>query len=82
MYQDKLSNLKKQLEELKNTVHPEYIRRVKKLDSQYKERLRLNDIYKDYLIECVEKDYIYEKKAAVKEFEEKKVIHPIRLNKK
>lgn len=72
MYQDKLANLKKQLEELKNGIHPEYIRRVKKLDTQYKERLRLNDIYKDYLIECVEKDYIYEKKAAVKEYEEKK----------
>lgn len=72
MYQDKLANLKRQLEELKNGIHPEYIRRIKKLDSQYKERLRLNDIYKDYLIECVEKDYIYEKKAAVKEYEEKK----------
>lgn len=73
MYQDKLANLKKQLEELKNGVHPEYVRRVKKLDAQYKERLRLNDIYKDYLIECAERDYIYEKKAALKEFDEKKV---------
>lgn len=72
MYQDKLANLKKQLEELKNGVHPEYIRRVKKLDAQYKERLRLNDIYKDYLIECVERDYINEKKAAIKEYDEKK----------
>ncbi|XP_059619296.1 sin3 histone deacetylase corepressor complex component SDS3 isoform X1 [Phlebotomus argentipes] len=72
MYQDKLSNLKKQLEELKNGSHAELVRRVKKLEYQYKERLRLNEIYRDYLVECVERDYILEKKAAVKEFEEKK----------
>ncbi|GFG32265.1 hypothetical protein Cfor_02744, partial [Coptotermes formosanus] len=35
--------------------------------------LRLNVIHKDYLIECVERDYIIEKKAAAKEFEEKKI---------
>lgn len=36
-------------------------------------RLRLNVIYRDYLTEWVERDYILEKKAAVKEFEEKKI---------
>lgn len=36
-------------------------------------RLRLNIIHKDYLIECVERDYVIEKKAAAKEFEEKKI---------
>lgn len=35
--------------------------------------MRLNVIYRDYLTESVERDYILEKKAAVKEFEEKKV---------
>jgi len=34
-------------------------------------RLRLNIIYRDYLTEWVERDYIAEKKAAAKEFEEK-----------
>lgn len=72
MYQDKLSNLKKQLEELKRCSHPEYVRRVKKLELQYKERLRLNQIYKEYMIECVERDYISEKKATIKDFDEKK----------
>lgn len=72
MYQDKLANLKKQLEELKRCSHPEYVRRVKKLELQYKERLRLNQIYKEYLVECVERDYISEKKATIKEFDEKK----------
>lgn len=35
--------------------------------------MRLNIIYRDYLTESVERDYILEKKAAVKEFEEKKI---------
>lgn len=72
MYQDKLANLKKQLEELQSSSHPELIRRHKQLERQYYERLRLNEIYRDYMIECVEKDYILEKNAAVKEYEEKK----------
>lgn len=72
MYQDKLANLKKQLDELNNACHPEYTKRVKKLELQYKERLRLNEIHRDYLKECVERDYFIEKKAAAKEYDEKK----------
>lgn len=72
MYQDKLASLKKQLDELRAGTHPEYVRRVKKLEQQYNERIRLNEIYREYLISCVERDYILEKNAAVKEYEEKK----------
>lgn len=73
MYQDKLASLKKQLQQLKDGTHPEYNRRVKKLEYQYKERLRLNVIYKEYLEECVQREYISEKKIAAKELEEKKI---------
>lgn len=73
MYQDKLANLKKQLQQLKDGTHPEYNRKLKKLDLLYRERLRLNVISRDYWIECIERDYVLEKKAAAKEFEEKKV---------
>ncbi|KAK2578026.1 hypothetical protein KPH14_008443 [Odynerus spinipes] len=73
VYQDKLANLKKQLQQLKDGTHPEYNRKLKRLEVQYKERLRLNIIYRDYLTEWVERDYILEKKAAAKEFEEKKI---------
>ncbi|XP_075154785.1 sin3 histone deacetylase corepressor complex component SDS3 [Haematobia irritans] len=73
MYQHKLAGLNKQLEELKNLTHPEYTRRLKKLENQYKERLKLNEIYRDYLKECVERDYVLEKKAAQKEYDEKKI---------
>jgi Sin3 histone deacetylase corepressor complex component SDS3 len=67
-----LANLKKQLEEVQGGSHAELIRRLKQLERLYHDRLRLNSYYRDYLIECVEKDYILEKNAAVKEYEEKK----------
>lgn len=73
IYQDKLGSLKKQKQQLKEGVHPEYSRKVKRLEAQYKERLRLNAVYRDYLTEWVERDYILEKKAAVKEYEDKKI---------
>ncbi|KAK0178610.1 hypothetical protein PV327_007488 [Microctonus hyperodae] len=73
VYQDKLASLKKQLQQLKDGSHPEYNRKLKRLESQYNERLRMNIIHRDYLVEWVERDYILEKKAAVKEFDEKKI---------
>lgn len=73
MYQVKLAMLKKQFLQLKDGTHPEYNRRVKKLEFQYKERLRLNIIFREYLEECVERDYIHEKKIAAKDLEEKKI---------
>lgn len=72
MYLDKLAGLHKLLLELKATTHPEYVKVVKKLENACKERLRLNEIHRDYLRECIERDYILEKKAALKEYEEKK----------
>ncbi|KAL4707383.1 hypothetical protein ACJJTC_008568 [Scirpophaga incertulas] len=73
MFQDKLSNLKKQLQQLEDGVHSEYLRRVKRLEHQLHERLRLNKIYKDHMYDVVEREYAAEKKAAAKEFEEKKI---------
>ncbi|XP_068629750.1 sin3 histone deacetylase corepressor complex component SDS3 [Battus philenor] len=73
MYQDKLVNLKKQLQQLEDGVHPEFLRRVKRLEHQLHERLRLNKIYKEHMHDVVEREYIAEKKAAAKEFEEKKI---------
>ncbi|KAJ0180774.1 hypothetical protein K1T71_004178 [Dendrolimus kikuchii] len=73
MYQDKLASLKKQLQQLEEGIHPEFLRRVKRLEHQLHERLRLNRIYKDHMYDVVEREYIAEKKAAAKEFEEKKV---------
>lgn len=73
VYQHKLAILNKQREELKHLTHPDYVKRVKKLENQYKERLRLNEFHKEYLKECIEKDYQAERRAALKEYEEKKI---------
>lgn len=72
MYQDKRANLMNQVEQLKDDTHPEYIRRFRKLEHQHNERLRVNEVHRDFAIECIEREFISEQKAAVKEFEEKK----------
>ncbi|KAJ8894369.1 hypothetical protein PR048_007020 [Dryococelus australis] len=73
MYKNKLSSLKKQLQQLKDGTHPEYNRKLKKLDMALKERLRMNSISKDYMVECVEREYVIEQKAIAKKFEEDKI---------
>lgn len=62
-----LATLKKQLE-LRSSTHPKYVRRSKKLEHQYSERILLNEIYHEYLINCVEWDFILEKNATVEEY--------------
>ncbi|XP_059407282.1 sin3 histone deacetylase corepressor complex component SDS3-like isoform X2 [Carassius carassius] len=73
MYQDKLASLKRQLQQLQEGTLQEYQKRMKKLDQQYKERLRGADLFLQLETEQVERNYIKEKKAAVKEFDDKKV---------
>ncbi|KAA8592528.1 hypothetical protein FQN60_017983 [Etheostoma spectabile] len=82
MYQDKLASLKRQLQQLQEGTLQEYQKRMKKLDQQYKERLRnagkcfsfvFTDLFLQLETEQVERNYIKEKKAAVKEFDDKKV---------
>lgn len=73
MYRDKLASFKKQLQQLKDGSHPDYNRKLKKLEANYKERLRLNIISRDYSIECIERDYVVEKRGAANDFEEKKI---------
>uniref|UniRef100_A0A8C2YRW5 SDS3 homolog, SIN3A corepressor complex component n=1 Tax=Chinchilla lanigera TaxID=34839 RepID=A0A8C2YRW5_CHILA len=75
MYQDKLASLKRQLQQLQEGTLQEYQKRMKKLDQQYKERIRNagEPMFLFPQTEQVERNYIKEKKAAVKEFEDKKV---------
>ncbi|XP_066257769.1 sin3 histone deacetylase corepressor complex component SDS3 isoform X1 [Euwallacea similis] len=73
MYQDKLATLKKKLMQLSDGTHTEYNKTVKKLEAQYIERLKLNDIYRESMYEYVKRDYAQEIKVAGKDFEEKKI---------
>ncbi|XP_072103779.1 sin3 histone deacetylase corepressor complex component SDS3 [Mobula birostris] len=73
MYQEKLTSLKRQLQQLQEGTLQEYQKRMKKLDQQYKERIRNAELFLQLETEQVERNYIKEKKAAVKEFEDKKI---------
>ncbi|KAL5278449.1 SUDS3 family protein [Megaselia abdita] len=73
MYKEKLARLNAQIDALQAGTHPEYVKRIKKLESQYKERLRLNEVHREYLFECLERDYTLEKNAADKEYDDKKI---------
>ena len=53
MYQDKLSQLKKQLSMLKDGSLPEYQKKLKKIEFQYQERQRLNEIWYTYEVRLV-----------------------------
>ncbi|XP_074640667.1 sin3 histone deacetylase corepressor complex component SDS3-like [Tubulanus polymorphus] len=71
MYQDKLAQLKKQLQQLKEGTLPEYLKRLKKIDQQYKERLRVNEIWHQYEMESAEREYHNEQRYSIQEFEER-----------
>ena len=73
IYQDKINNLKKQLQQLSEGNHPEWLKRLKRLDNQLKERLFINTVIKELELEMAEQDFLSEEKNVKKEFEEKKV---------
>ena len=69
MYQDKLAQLKRQVQQLKDGTLPVYMKKMKKLDQQCKERLRLNSLWVKRELELVQEEYKSEKELANKEFE-------------
>lgn len=73
MYLDKLSNLREQLYQLDAGVHPEFIRQLKRVEMQRHDRMLLNEAFQIYETERVERDYVNEKKAALREFEDRKI---------
>lgn len=44
MYQDKLADLKEQLRQLHQGTHPDYVKRLRKLETAYAERKRVNQV--------------------------------------
>lgn len=73
MYLDKLNNLREQLYQLDAGVHPEFIRQLKRVEMQRLDRMLLNDAFQFYETERVEREYVNEKKAALREFEDRKI---------
>uniref|UniRef100_A0A182SGA2 Uncharacterized protein n=1 Tax=Anopheles maculatus TaxID=74869 RepID=A0A182SGA2_9DIPT len=72
MYREKRANLFGQLELCKQRKHPEYLKIVERLQTELDDRLLLNEVERDYLLACAERECILEKAAAEKEYEEKK----------
>jgi len=62
MYQDKLNHLKKQLQQLSEGTHPDWTKRIKKLDQQLKERMVISTVVKELELEMAEQDFLNEKK--------------------
>ena len=50
VYQDKLNQLKKQLQHLQEGSLPEYLKRLKRIEQQYKERIKLNEIWQEFCV--------------------------------
>lgn len=73
MYLDKLNNLREQLYQLDAGVHPEFIRQLKRVEMQRQDRMLLNEAFQFYETERVEREYVNEKKAALREFEDRKI---------
>lgn len=69
MYQDKLAQLKRQVQQLKEGNLPIYMKKLKKLEQQYKERLRMHSLWVAHETTVIQEEYKNEKEAANKEFE-------------
>ena len=65
--------MKQQLDQLEQGLHPDYLRKLKKLETVYKDRLLLNEVWREYEVQRAEEDYVLEKQLAARELEEKKV---------
>ncbi len=68
-----MAYLKQQLDQLEQGLHPDYQRKLKKLETVFKDRLLLNEVWKEYEMQRAEEEYILEKQSASRELEEKKV---------
>ncbi|XP_071504079.1 sin3 histone deacetylase corepressor complex component SDS3-like [Diadema antillarum] len=73
IYKEKLATLKKQLQQVMDGSHPELNRKLKKMEQQYKERLRMAEVSKQLEMELVEREYVKDQKNAGKDYETKKM---------
>lgn len=73
MYMDKLCNLREQLYQLDAGIHPEFVRQLKRVEAQQQDRMMFNEAFQIYETERVEREYVSEKKAALREFEDRKI---------
>lgn len=73
VYYDKMAMLKDQLTQLKDGVHPEFLRGVERMTAVFNARVDINKLWERMEREQIERDFMREKKAALREFEDKKI---------
>jgi len=73
VYHDKLAYLNSLLADLSAGRHPEYVKKMAKNEKAYRYRVKLNEAKKDCETDSIERQFLREKKAAVREFEDKKI---------
>ncbi|XP_060867218.1 sin3 histone deacetylase corepressor complex component SDS3-like [Metopolophium dirhodum] len=71
VYQDKLAGIQKQLQQLRDGTHGEYVKQLKKLDAQHKNELMMTDLRRDCLFDDIEREFNKEWRLAHKEFEDR-----------
>ncbi|KAF0294548.1 Sin3 histone deacetylase corepressor complex component SDS3 [Amphibalanus amphitrite] len=72
IYLDKLANLKAQLQQLAEGTHPEYNKKLKRLDNQHKERIRLTELWFNYERKLFESECERDRRALTRELEERR----------
>jgi len=73
VYYDKLAYLKSLLDDLDAGRHPEYVKKMTKIEKAYRQRIKLNEAKNDCETDSIQRFFVREKKAALREFEEKKI---------
>ncbi|XP_065055539.1 sin3 histone deacetylase corepressor complex component SDS3-like isoform X2 [Rhopilema esculentum] len=73
MYQEKIKDLRKQLEQLKDGTHPDYRARLKQIEQQKEDYLKMTEAFKDYEKRETEREFEREKRQAKQELERKKI---------
>jgi len=73
MYQEKIKDLRRQLEQLKEGSHPEYRSRLRQLEQQKEDLTKMTEAFRDYEKRETEREYEREKRQAKQELERKKI---------
>ncbi|CAL8146847.1 unnamed protein product [Orchesella dallaii] len=71
VYHERLTHLQDNLDQLKAGTNEEYIKGLRKLDEDLKDRIEKNNASRDYEIELIEREYENQQRLILNELEEK-----------
>lgn len=68
LYQEKMTSLKKEIEQVTSGLHPEFAEHLNALEKKKSEKMRVADLWRHYQMDCVENFYRAEREACEHEF--------------